>query len=84
MRKQNKRLMNNHLYITAKLKYEAEAYEAKTMLDMLFNKTVMVGEHTDILKEVDKWTTILAEALDCSDALDDFVAHRREEGSQTP
>ena len=72
--------MNNHLYITAKLKYEAEAYEAKTMLDMLFNKTVMVGEHTDILKEIDKWAKILAEALDASDALDEYLKFKKEEG----
>tara|TARA_Y100000114_G_scaffold94906_1_gene88295 strand:+ start:236 stop:466 length:231 start_codon:yes stop_codon:yes gene_type:complete len=76
--------MNNHLYITAKLKYEAEAYEAKTMLDMLFNKTVMVGEHTDILKEIDKWARILAEALDASDALDKYLEFKKEEGIETP
>ncbi len=76
--------MNNKLFNAAKIKYEAKAEEARAMLDMLFTQTVMVGEHTEILKEVDKWTTILAEALDCSDALDDFAMHRREEGSQTP
>ena len=76
--------MNNKLFIAAKLKYDAQAYEARTMLDMLFTKTVMVGEHTDILKEIDKWAKILAEALDCTDALDDFAAHRREEGLETP
>ena len=54
------------------------------MLDMLFTQTVMVGEHTDILKEVDKWTTILAEAIECSDALDDFAINRTEEGLETP
>ena len=76
--------MNNNLYITAKLKYEAEAYEAKTMLDMLFNKTVMIGEHTDILKEIDKWARILAEALDASDALDKYLEFKKEEGIETP
>ncbi len=76
--------MNNKLFNAAKIKYEAKAEEARAMLDMLFTQTVMVGEHTDILKEIDKWTTILAEALDCSDALDDFILHRREEGSQIP
>ena len=50
----------------------------------MFTQTVMVGEHTDILKEVDKWTIMLAEALDNIDALDDFAMHRREEGSQAP
>ena len=76
--------MNNKLFNAAKLKYEAQAEEARAMLDMLFTQTVMVGEHTDILKEVDKWTTILAEALECIDALDDFVIHRTEEGLETP
>ena len=76
--------MNYKLYNAAKLRYETRAEGARVMLDMLFNDTVMVGEHTDILKEIDKWTTILAEALDCSDALDDFAAHRREEGLETP
>jgi len=76
--------MNNNLFITAKLKYEAEAYEAKTMLDMLFNKTVMVGEHTDILKEIDKWARILAEALDASNALEEYLEFTKEEGLKTP
>ena len=76
--------MNNDLFITAKLKYEAEAYEAKTMLDMLFNKTVMVGEHTDILKEIDKWSKMLAEALDASNALDEYVKFIKQKGTKTP
>ena len=76
--------MNYKLFNAAKMKYEAQAEEARTMLDMLFTQTVMVGEHTDILKEVDKWTIMLAEALDNIDALDDFAMHRREEGSQAP
>ena len=76
--------MNYKLYNAAKLKYEAQAEEARTMLDMLFTQTVMVGEHTDILKEVDKWTIMLAEALDNIDALDDFAMHRKEEGSAAP
>jgi len=76
--------MNNKLFIAAKLKYDAQAYEARTMLDMLFTKTVMVGEHTDILKEIDKWAKILAEALDCTDALDNFLELRKEEGVKNP
>ena len=54
------------------------------MLEMLFTETVMVGEHTDILKEIDKWTKILAEALDADSALDNFAADRRAEGSTAP
>ena len=76
--------MNYKLFNAARMKYEAQAEEARTMLDMLFTKTVMVGEHTDILKEVDKWTKLLSESLDSMDALDDFATQRREEGSQAP
>ena len=76
--------MNYKLFNAAKLKYLAQAEEARTMLDMLFTETVMVGEHTDILKEIDKWTKILAEALDGDAALDDFAADRRAEGSTAP
>ena len=76
--------MNNKLYNAAKIKYEAQAEEARAMLDMLFNKTVMVGEHTDILKEIDKWARILAEALDASNALDEYVKFIKQKGTKTP
>jgi len=76
--------MNIKLFNAARIKYEAQAEEARAMLDMLFTKTVMVGEHTDILKEVDKWSKLLAEALDGVDALDDYATQRKEEGLTTP
>ena len=76
--------MNYKLYNAAKLRYETRAEGARVMLDMLFNDTVMIGEHTDILKEIDKWTTILAEALDSSQALEYYAAQSRKEGSEAP
>jgi len=76
--------MNIKLFNAARIRYEAQAEEARAMLDMLFTKTVMVGEHTDILKEVDKWTKLLSEALDSVDALDDYATQRKEEGLTTP
>ena len=76
--------MNHKLYNAAKLRYETRAEGARTMLDMLFNDTVMVGEHTDILKEIDKWTTILAESLDSAAALENYAIQRKEEGLTTP
>jgi len=76
--------MNFKLFNAARIRYEAQAEEARAMLDMLFTKTVMVGEHTDILKEVDKWSKLLAEALDGVDALDDYATQRKEEGLTTP
>lgn len=76
--------MNFKLFNAARIRYKAQAEEARAMLDMLFTKTVMVGEHTDILKEIDKWTKLLSEALDSVDALDDYATQRKEEGLTTP
>ena len=76
--------MNINLFNAAKLSYKAKAAEARTMLDLLFEKTVMVGEHTDILKEIDKWTRILSEANENEQTLDEYVLHRRDRGSMAP
>ena len=76
--------MNIKLFNAAKLSYKAKAEEARAMLDLLFEKTVMVGEHTDILKEIDKWTRILSEASENEQTLDEYVLHRRDRGSMAP
>jgi hypothetical protein len=77
-------LMNIKLFNAAKLSYKAKAEEARVMLDLLFEKTVMVGEHTDILREIDKWTRILSEASENEQTLDEYVLHRRDRGSMAP
>ena len=43
-------------------KYQAQKSEALAHLDILFNKSVGIGEHTDILIEVDKWINVLSQA----------------------
>ena len=43
-------------------KYEAQKSEALAHLEILFNKSVGIGEHTDILSEIDKWVLNLATA----------------------
>ena len=43
-------------------KYEAQKSEALANLDILLNKSVGIGEHTDILVEVDKWVNVLSQA----------------------
>ena len=49
--------------------YQAQRTEALAHLDLLFNEATMIGEHTDLLAEVKKWTTSLAEAEDCLETL---------------
>ena len=43
-------------------KYESQKSEALAHLDILFNKAVGIGEHTDILSEVNKWVESLSQA----------------------
>ena len=43
-------------------KYEVQKSEALAHLDILLNKSVGIGEHTDILVEVDKWINVLSQA----------------------
>tara|TARA_B100000131_G_scaffold262964_1_gene259577 strand:- start:279 stop:503 length:225 start_codon:yes stop_codon:yes gene_type:complete len=43
-------------------KYESQKSEALAHLEILFNNSVGIGEHTDILAEVDKWINQLSQA----------------------
>ena len=42
--------------------YQAQRTEALAHLDLLFNDAVQIGEHSDLLTEVKKWTESLAQA----------------------
>ena len=50
------------LYRALKDKYTAIVSEAEATLEIYFKNSVGIGEHTDILLEVDKWVKSLAEA----------------------
>ena len=54
--------MHNKLLKASFDRYEAQKSEAIAHLDILFKNSVGIGEHTDILLEVDKWIKSLAEA----------------------
>ena len=42
--------------------YQAQRTEALAHLDLYFNDATAIGEHTDLLTEVKKWTESLAQA----------------------
>ena len=52
----------NKLLMAALDHYQAQRTEALAHLDLLFNDATMIGEHTDLLTEVKKWTESLAQA----------------------
>ena len=59
----------NKLLKAAKDKYSAQKSEALAHLEILFNQSVGIGEHTDILSEVSKWVDSLSQAEENLDTL---------------
>ena len=57
-------IVNNNLVNAAIKKYEAQIEEALATLHIYFTNSVGIGEHTDLLTEVKKWTESLASAED--------------------
>ena len=54
--------MYNKLLKAAYYTYNAQKAEALAHLNILFKNSVGIGEHTDILSEIDKWVKSLSEA----------------------
>ena len=54
--------MHNKLLKAAYFSYKAQKAEALAHLEILFKNSVGIGEHTDILGEIDKWVKSLSEA----------------------
>jgi len=54
--------MSKKLLQAALSKYEANRDEALAILDVYLNNSVGIGEHSNLLEEVTKWTEALTEA----------------------
>ena len=72
-------VVNNNLVNAAKKKYEAQIEEALATLHIYFTNSVGIGEHPDLLTEVDKYVELLAGANDKIEAL---KLYAQEETSQ--
>ena len=53
---------DNHFYRAAIKSFEAQREEAIATLELYFQHSVGIADHSDILNEIKKWTTKLAEA----------------------
>ena len=60
----------NKLLMAAIDAYQAQKTEAIAHLDILFNDSVGIGEHTDLLTEVRKWSESLSQAEENLKTLD--------------
>ena len=54
--------INNGLFQAAKAKYKAEIVECVATLEIYFTNAVAIGEHPDLLAEVDKYLEKLESA----------------------
>jgi len=53
----------NRFYRALEAKYQADIEEALAVVDLYFNKPVGVGEHPDILTELDKYMGLLESSM---------------------
>ena len=54
----------NAFYTALKSHYQAQEAEAIAVLQVYFNTPVGVGEHSNLLEDLKKWTQTLTEARD--------------------
>ena len=57
--------------------YMAQKSEALAILDVYFNKSVGIGEHSKLLDEIKEWTTKLAEADENLDVLSKYCVDEK-------
>jgi len=50
-------------------RYQAQKQEAAAMIELYIKKAVGVGEHSQILDEIDKWVALATEADDKHETL---------------
>tara|TARA_R110000824_G_scaffold5670_2_gene26026 strand:+ start:6884 stop:7099 length:216 start_codon:yes stop_codon:yes gene_type:complete len=62
---------SNNLYTAATSHFEARRDEAIAVLELYFENSVGIGDHSNVLSEITKWTTILAEAEECLKILEE-------------
>ena len=71
--------MYSKLLKAAYFSYNAQKVEALAHLEILFKNSVGIGEHTDILSEIDKWVKSLSEADENIETLNKYFDEYGEE-----
>ena len=68
--KEYKKSVGQNLFRALIKRYESKIYEAKSILAVYFMSSVGIGEHSQILEEMDKYITIIVDAEDKKSALE--------------
>jgi hypothetical protein len=64
--------MKNKLFQAAISHQEAKRDEALAVLEVYFKNPVGIGEHSDLLNEINKWAAQLAEAEETLETLKEY------------
>jgi len=62
-------MLSKLLYKALLSHYKAQKDEARAILEVYFNSSVGIGEHSNLLDELKKWTSKLTEAEEALDSL---------------
>ena len=79
--KEYKKSVGQKLYRALIKRYESKIYEAKSVLSVYFTSSVGIGEHSQILEEMDKLLDTICIAEDKKSALE---RHFDEGGWESP
>ena len=63
----------NHLYNAALSHFKSQESEAMAMLDIYFNKSVGIPEHSNHLKEINTWIQNLTNARENIKTLEEMI-----------
>jgi CHASE3 domain sensor protein len=62
-------MLSKLLYKALLSHYKAQKDEARAILEVYFNSSVGIGEHSNLLDELKKWTSKLTETEEALDSL---------------
>ena len=68
--KEYKKSVGQKLYRALIKRYESKIYESKSVLSVYFMSAVGIGEHPQILEEMDKYLTVIVDSEDKKGALE--------------
>ena len=74
----------NKLLQAALSQYEAQRDEALAVLEVYFNNSVGIGEHSNLLKEITEWSQKLAEAEENISTLNKHFVEKKSTYSALP
>ena len=72
IKKEKRRYMANKYFQATQAHFLSKKLEAEAVLDTYFNNSVGIGEHSELLVEVNQWVEKLASAEDSLGVLDRY------------